>query len=261
MCRTSTVLWTYHTLLQMYITPRTHVDRVCIPEESHPPVACISTRCTSFFCLQRYGKSWDPATDSLHLMRADPLTDSATVAALADEPYDSVGEMRLGESVDPVEQDELLALFSGIASGAAGGAIDPSFFESSSDEDEEAGGVSRGDPLHVDGGAGGSGKGGIADAGPPPWLQRRKARRRAPQRGGGGGPPAHYTVLSPFEPPRSAMNLAGASYEGRKIGRYFEKTLRSLSLVRTSGLYMSERGALTRVMEALSSRPYPENVD
>lgn len=180
--------------------------------------------------LQRYGKGWDPALDSLHLVRPDPLTDrgDASEETLSDLMYESEGEMDLGEAFALAEHGDMLKLFSRTASAGDGAdAIDPAFFASSDDE---------GDGVGTAEGRGGPRGGGDGDT-PPLWLQRRQARRKARLRashngGAFGGPPPHFTVLSPFEPPKSASNLAAASYEGPRVGRYFARTLRELSQVR-----------------------------
>lgn len=179
--------------------------------------------------VQRYGKGWDPVLDSLHMVRTDPLTDPRIDRSdkeehtLSDLMYESEGEMELDETLELAQHGDMLRLFSRTASaGGAAEAIDPAFFASSDDEGDRGGGAEA--------------RGGGGDT-LPLWLQRRQAQRKARRRasnGGSvfGGPPAHFTVLSPFEPPKSANNLAAASYEGPRVGDYFARTLRQLTQVR-----------------------------
>eukprot|EP00892_Ulva_mutabilis_P006523 jgi/Ulvmu1/4242/UM192_0001.1 len=185
--------------------------------------------------LHRFGRGWDPARDSVHLARPDPLSDYGDGGGYREAAYESDGEMDLDEMLDADERSDLVKLFSGHMTGADIDDIDPAFFSGSDGESDEEAGPRAADTADMD-------LPGAAD-----WAmlaQGRQAEKGQRSRGGdaarrgrqamwrggrGGGPGPHYTVLSPFEPPASAQNVASASYEGGRVSRFFHQTLRDVS--------------------------------
>lgn len=176
--------------------------------------------------VQRYGKGWDPRWDSVHLTRLDPLADGADHGADAAGGDhlgpESNGEMDLGESLDLEEQSDLVELFSRRVSSDVD-SIDPAFLSGSEDDGDDGGGRWGGPPSAPTDARGGR-------QGP----HRKKPQKAVWQRRSGvfSIREGHYTVLSPFEPPSTAQNIASASYEGARIARYFYKTQRDVSQVR-----------------------------